>query len=62
MAQGGRQRQCDGEKEPKESTKKLGSHVDLRWRVRAEGDIGGYVWLPQWIGDKMRIKAVWKRC
>jgi hypothetical protein len=29
--------------------------------VRAEGDIGGYIWLPQWIGGKMRVNEIWKR-
>jgi hypothetical protein len=28
--------------------------------VRAEGDDGGYIWLPQWIGGKMRVNEVWK--
>jgi len=30
--------------------------------VRAEGDIGGYIWLPQWIGGRMRVNEIWKRC
>jgi hypothetical protein len=30
--------------------------------VRAEGDIGGYIWLPQWIGGRMRVNELWKRC
>jgi hypothetical protein len=30
--------------------------------VRAEVDIGGYIWLPQWIGGKMRVNEIWKRC
>ena len=30
--------------------------------VRAEADIGGYIWLPQWIRGKMRVNAIWKRC
>src|SRR5215469_18390312 len=34
--------------------------TSARW-VRAEGDIGGYIWLPLSIGDKMPIKDVWKR-
>src|SRR6266568_2472140 len=30
--------------------------------VRAEGDIGGYIWLPQWIGGKIHVNEIWKRC
>ena len=30
--------------------------------VRAEGDIGGYIWLPQWIGGRMHVNEIWKRC
>jgi hypothetical protein len=28
--------------------------------LRAEGDVGGYIWLPQWIGGKIRIKKYGK--
>jgi hypothetical protein len=30
--------------------------------VRAEGDIGGYIWLPQSIGGKMRVNEILKKC
>ena len=30
--------------------------------VRAEGDIGGYIWLPQWIGGRIHVNEIWKRC
>jgi hypothetical protein len=30
--------------------------------VRAKGDIGGYVWLPQWIGGRIRVNEMLKRC
>jgi len=30
--------------------------------VRAEGDIGSYIWLPQWIGGKIHVNDIWKRC
>jgi hypothetical protein len=30
--------------------------------VRTEGDIDGYIWLPQWMGRKMRVNKIWKRC
>jgi hypothetical protein len=26
--------------------------------VRAEGDIGGYIWLPQSIGGRIRVNAI----
>jgi hypothetical protein len=29
--------------------------------VRAEGDIGGYIRLPQWIADRVRVNEIWKR-
>jgi hypothetical protein len=30
--------------------------------VRAEGDIGGYIWLPQWIEGRIHVNERWKRC
>src|ERR1700722_19488560 len=30
--------------------------------VRAEGDIGGYIWLPQSIAGRIRVNEIWKRC
>jgi hypothetical protein len=29
--------------------------------VRAEGDIGGYTWLPQSIEGRIRVNEIWKR-
>jgi hypothetical protein len=36
--------------------------LDRTHGARAEGDNGGYVWLPQWIGDKMRVNEIRKGC
>ena len=30
--------------------------------VRVEGDIGGYIWLPQWIGGRIHVNEMWKGC